>query len=85
VRNLSASSQTVTLVSRSRIHHFPDSGWYGCPAFLPFCRDLETAKLLLVVSGGNQAPPDGTVITLMLTDEARGISFSATSLERAGT
>ena len=80
VRNLSASSQTVTVSFT-----VPDFTTYnGIPAgmaasysfFTVLAGTTETAKLLLVVSGGNQTPPDGTVITLMLTDEARGISFS---------
>jgi hypothetical protein len=32
-----------------------------------------TFRLLFDVAGGNTAPPDGTVITLRLTDNARGV------------
>lgn len=46
-----------------------DLGWVDAGASISAILDLK-------VPGGNQSPPDGSIITLVLTDLRRGISFS---------
>ena len=87
VSNLSASSQYVDL-----FFTVPEFTTYGGSPFGTLksyvfgyvaAGTSQTAKLLFVVSGGNLAPPDGTVITLMLTDTARAVTFSRDVVVRA--
>jgi uncharacterized repeat protein (TIGR01451 family) len=80
VRNLTASLQVVVVNFTVPDYTTYNGQVAGTPASYNFSSVApgasETAKLLFVVSGANQAPPDGTVIPLMLTDEARGVTFS---------
>jgi uncharacterized repeat protein (TIGR01451 family) len=87
VRNLSASSQTVTV--NFTVPEF--TTYDGSPAgtargysfFTVLAGTSETVKLLFVVSGANLAPPDGTTINLVVTDIERAGSVSRAVVVRA--
>ena len=88
VRNLSASSQTVTV--NFTVPEF--TTYDGSPAgtargysfFSVLAGTSETVKLLFVVSGANLAPPEpGTTINLVLTDIERAGSVSRAVVVRA--
>ena len=76
VRNLDTSNQYVRL--DFTVPQFTTYGAYppGSSLFVSanvLAGTSYTFRLLFDVAGGNTAPPDGTPITLMLTDNARGV------------
>ena len=78
VRNLSGSPQIVRLDFIVPEFTTYNGSPPGTPHFvivgpLP-SGDSHTFRLLFNVDGGNTAPPDGTVISLTLTDQARGVT-----------
>ena len=80
VRNLSASSQAVILnfTVPDFTTYFNSGG--GTPESYNFgtllAGETKTAQLRFVVVGSGTVPPDGTVITLTLFDNARANSIS---------
>ena len=87
VSNLSSASQTVTL--SYHVPQFTTSSGYAAGTALSYSMGSIAAGATEVVSldfrvlSGSQAPPDGSVVTFVVSDQARSASVSRSATVRS--
>jgi len=87
LRNLTNVQQNVTLSYTVPAFVTHNGNPTGTPQttgtfFIP-AGETQSGKLIFNIPGGNQSPPNGSVINLVLTDQARATQFSRSTVVHA--